>query len=224
MKKKQSPLASKISRIYDILLDTYGEQKCFLEHQDPFQLLVATILSAQCTDKKVNSVTPALFQRYSTPQEFAEAEPEELESLIRVCGFYHAKAKNIIGASRRIVQDFNGRMPDNMEDLVSLPGVGRKTANVVLGDAFGVPGLPVDTHVIRLSNLLGLVHTEDAEKIESILCANLAPEKWAQFSHLLILHGRVRCPARRPDCLNCELAELCDYGKALGKTGKRKKK
>ena len=129
--------------------------------------------------------------------------------MIHPCGFYHAKATNLIGMARGIVERFGGEVPQQMEDLTTLPGVGRKTANVVLGDAFDVPGLPVDTHVIRLTNLIGLVKTEDAVEIERVLCGALPPEYWSQFSHQLIIHGRTRCPARRPDCANCEIRDLC---------------
>ena len=194
-----------------ILHDLYGELACFLNHSNPFQLLVATILSAQCTDKKVNNVTPALFECYPDPAALADAEQHKVEE----CGFYRAKAQHIIGASRMIVEQYGGNVPDNMDDLTRLPGVGRKTANVVLGDAFHVPGLPVDTHVKRLCNLLGIVKSQDPEQIEQILCNALPPEKWAQFSHQLILHGRTRCPARRPDCAVCELADLCDYARKI---------
>lgn len=204
----------KIVAVEQILHGVYGELACFLIHENPFQLLVATILSAQCTDKKVNKVTPALFERYPDAAAFAEARQEDIENLIHECGFYHAKALHIIGASRMIMEEYGGQVPADMESLTRLPGVGRKTANVVLGDAFQVPGLPVDTHVKRLCNLLGFVKTQDTEKIEQILCQALPPEKWAQFSHQLIMHGRVRCPARRPDCANCELAEYCDHATA----------
>ena len=214
-KGKTTLLRQTLSEIDRILLQQYGPQKCFLEHETPFQLLVATILSAQCTDKMVNKVTAELFQKYSEPAHFASLQAEELEKWIHSCGYYRAKAKNIILASKAIVEQFDSQLPDNMEDLTALPGVGRKTANVVLGDAFHVPGLPVDTHVKRLCNLLGIVKSQDPEQIEQILCNALPPEKWAQFSHQLILHGRTRCPARRPDCAVCELADLCDYARKI---------
>lgn len=187
----------------------YGPQKCQLDHAEPLQLLVATILSAQCTDRMVNSVTPALFKRYRSAAEFAAAKPQELEGLIRKCGYFRAKAKHIIEACAMIESQFGGEVPSDIESLTSLPGVGRKTANVVLSDAFNAPGMPIDTHAIRILNLLGAVKTEDPVKIEAQACAALAPERWGQFSHLLIAHGRARCVARRPDCPNCEIAELC---------------
>ena len=211
-RKKQNRKNTVPAAVYDILLETYGPQKCFLHHMTPFQLLVATILSAQCTDKMVNRVTEPLFRQYSTPDDFAAMETEQLERLIRPCGYYRAKAKNIIAASRAVVERFHSRIPDTMEELTSLPGVGRKTANVVLADSFGIPGLPVDTHVKRIMNLMGVVRTDNPEKIEAKLCAALEPEKWGEFSHLVIVHGRTRCPAGRPDCTGCEIRHLCAHG------------
>ncbi len=203
----------KAAEIYRILLEAYGPQKCFLSHETPLQLLVATILSAQCTDKMVNSVTRTLFTEYPDAEAFANADRTVLEQKVRKCGYYRAKAANIQNSCRKIVEEFHGVIPSDMEQLTSLPGVGRKTANVVLGDAFGVPGLPVDTHVKRLSNRIGLADSDDPEKIEQQLCADLAPEFWAQFSHLLILHGRLVCKAGKTDCANCILLHLCKYGK-----------
>lgn len=195
--------------VYDALLAVHGPQQCFLVHNSALQLLVATILSAQCTDKTVNLVTADLFRKYPDAASFAKAVPAELEKDIHRCGYYRAKAAHIIGACARICSEFNGEVPDNMENLTTLPGVGRKTANVVLGDFFQVPGFPVDTHVIRLSNRIGLCRTKDPVKIEEILCGRIPPANWAQFSHLLIIHGRRRCAARKPDCANCEIASLC---------------
>lgn len=195
--------------IYDALLSAHGPQQCFLIHNSSLQLLVATILSAQCTDKTVNQVTADLFKKYPDAEAFANAVPEELEQDIHKCGYYRAKAAHIIGAASKICSDFGGEVPDTMEGLTSLPGVGRKTANVVLGDFFQIPGLPVDTHVIRLTNRIGLCRTTDPVKIEQSLCRKIAPEKWAQCSHLLIIHGRRRCTARKPDCADCEISSLC---------------
>jgi len=208
----------KLSEIYNRLLAAYGPQKCFLHHETPFQLLVATILSAQCTDKMVNRVTELLFRKYATPEEFAVLKPEQLEPMIHSCGYYRAKAKSIIGASAVLVERFASKVPGTLEELTSLPGVGRKTANVVLSDAFDVPGLPVDTHVKRIANLLGVVHSDDPEKIETELCASLAPEHWGEFSHLLIIHGRTQCPAGRPKCSGCPLEDLCMYARKNSKT------
>ena len=208
-------------QVYDKLLSVYGPQKCFLEHMTPFQLLVATILSAQCTDKRVNMVTRDLFKRWPDAESFANCGREELEQAIFTCGFYRAKADHILKAAKAIVEQFHGELPDTMEGLLKLPGVGRKTANVVLGDALGKPGFPVDTHVRRLSALIGLSDSSDPEVIESDICAVMPPETWAQFSHLLIVHGRTRCPANRPDCPGCELAKLCRHTKAGKSAGKK---
>ena len=216
--KKKSALAAQLAEIDRRLLSAYGPQKCFLEHETPFQLLVATILSAQCTDKMVNKVTGELFKTHSRPEDFASMEPVELEKMIHSCGYYRAKAGNIIKASKVLVERFNSEMPRTMEELTSLPGVGRKTANVVLADSFGVPGLPVDTHVTRLANLLGITRSSDPVKIESELCSALDPGRWGEFSHLLIVHGRTVCPANRPKCDECVLADLCRH--AAKKTGK----
>ena len=198
-------------QVYDKLLSVYGPQKCFLEHMTPFQLLVATILSAQCTDKRVNMVTRELFKRWPDAEAFASCGRDELEQAIFTCGFYRAKAAHILEASKAIVEKFHGEIPDTMEGLLQLPGVGRKTANVVLGDAMGKPGFPVDTHVKRLSALIGLSKSADPEVIESDICSVMPPDTWAQFSHLLIVHGRTRCPANRPDCPGCEIARLCRH-------------
>ena len=200
-------------QVYDKLLSVYGPQKCFLEHMTPFQLLVATILSAQCTDKRVNMVTRELFKRWPDAEAFAACGREELEQAIFTCGFYRAKAAHIMEASKAVVEKFHGEIPCTMEGLLQLPGVGRKTANVVLGDALGQPGFPVDTHVRRLAALIGLSDSSDPEVIESDICAVMPPETWAQFSHLLIVHGRTRCPANRPDCPGCEIASICHHSR-----------
>lgn len=212
-------------QVYDKLLSVYGPQKCFLEHMTPFQLLVATILSAQCTDKRVNMVTRDLFRRWPDAAAFAGCSQDELERAIFTCGFYHAKATHIIAASKAIVEQFHGELPRTMEGLLRLPGVGRKTANVVLGDALDQPGFPVDTHVRRLARLIGLSDSDVPEVIESDICAVTPPETWAQFSHLLIVHGRTRCPANRPGCPDCELAGLCRHaGSGKAKDSKPKAK
>ena len=210
-------------QVYDKLLSVYGPQKCFLEHMTSFQLLVATILSAQCTDKRVNMVTRDLFKRWPDAESFANCDREELEQAIFTCGFYRAKAAHILEASKAIVEQFHGELPGTMEGLLKLPGVGRKTANVVLGDALGQPGFPVDTHVRRLAALIGLSGSSDPVVIESDVCAVMPPETWAQFSHLLIVHGRTRCPANSPDCPGCELAGLCGHAKAQKSTSDGKK-
>ncbi len=187
----------------------YPEAACALVHQGAYQLLVATILSAQCTDKRVNQVTPAFFAAYPTPAELATAELDAVIEIIRSTGFFNHKARNLVGMARAVVRDHGGEVPDTMEQLVRLPGVGRKTANVLLGNVFGVPGLAVDTHMLRLSNLLGLAAGKDAVKVERALCRLLPPEEWALFSHRIIEHGRTVCIARRPRCEECAIAELC---------------
>ncbi len=212
MKRAEKSKRRKLLAIHRALLLRYGPQACRLDHASPLQLLVATILSAQCTDAMVNSITPELFKRHPDAESFAKAKPSELEALVRKCGYFRAKSAHIIGACQRIVSEFGGQVPSTMDELCSLPGVGRKTANVVLGDAFKVPGFPVDTHVKRLLNLIGVVSTGDPEKIEAQVTSGLPSGLWTELSHLLIAHGRARCPARRPDCPHCEILEECSYG------------
>lgn len=188
----------------------YPDAHCALEHRDAYQLLVATILSAQCTDARVNMVTPALFARYPDAAALARADQGELEELIRSTGFFRNKAKNLIGMAQALVADHGGEVPRTMDELRILPGVGRKTANVVLGNAFGInEGITVDTHVARLSGLLGLTRATDPIKIEQDLIPLIPHEDWALVSHLLIFHGRQVCIARRPRCGACVLADLC---------------
>ncbi len=181
-----------------------------LTHKNPLQLLVATILSAQCTDERVNKVTPVLFSRFRTAADFASSPPGDLEAIIRSTGFFRAKARNIRRCCAEIVERHGGRVPATMEELVILPGVGRKTANVVLGSAFGrAEGIVVDTHVKRISRLLGLTAQSDPEKIEDDLMRIVPKKDWIGFSHLLILHGRAVCRARRPECTRCRLSDVC---------------
>jgi endonuclease-3 len=182
---------------------------CALRHSNAYELLVATILSAQCTDDRVNSVTPQLFEAYPTPDDLAMAEPERLEALIRPTGFFRAKAASLIGMARGLVERFGGEVPTDVEDLVSLPGVGRKTANVLRSVAFDLPGLPVDTHVGRLSRRLGLTTAEDPVKVEHELNALIPAARRGAFSLRMILHGRAVCRARKPACAACALADLC---------------
>jgi endonuclease-3 len=187
----------------------FPDARCALEHETPHQLLVATILSAQCTDARVNMVTPGLFRRYPDPAAFAAAPQEEMEEQVRSTGFFRNKARALIEMSQDVVAEHGGEVPDTMEELTSLRGVGRKTANVLLGNAFGIPGLVVDTHVTRLSNRLGFTRQKDAVKIEFEL-RELFPESWWTLSsHLLILHGRKTCSARKPRCGECVLRDLC---------------
>jgi endonuclease-3 len=188
----------------------YPEARCALDHDDAYQLLVATILSAQCTDARVNQVTPAFFARYPSPEFLARADPREVEELIRSTGFFRNKTRSLVGMAQALVADHRGAVPDTMEELRVLPGVGRKTANVVLGNAFGInEGVTVDTHVTRLSRLLGLTRHDDPAKIEPDLMALFPQEDWGILSHLLIFHGRQVCIARRPRCPDCVLADLC---------------
>ncbi len=180
-----------------------------LHHKSPFQLLIATILSAQCTDVRVNQVTPALFKRYSTPEDFASADQDILEAMIRPTGFYKNKAKNIINCAKEIVLRFGGRVPGRMDALVTLPGVGRKTANVVMGNVFGVPSIVVDTHVRRVVRRLKWTQSSDPDQIEVDLSHLLPQEKWTSGSHRLLLHGRHLCVARDPRCLKCPIFDFC---------------
>lgn len=182
---------------------------CELDFETPFQLLVATVLSAQTTDLRVNSVTPALFERYPVAADLAAAEPAELEELIRSTGFFRSKARSLMGLARDVDQRFGGEVPEAMEDLVSLPGVGRKTANVIRSVGFGLPGLAVDTHVTRLSRLLGLTESDDPVRIETDVCALVPAREWGSLGLRLILHGRRVCVARRPRCSECALVDFC---------------
>jgi len=196
--------------IYRVLEARYPDAHCALDHRNAFQLLVATILSAQCTDERVNKVTPGLFKRFPTAREMSAADPAELESLIRSTGFYRNKAKALIASSRDIAAKFGGKVPDSMEALLSLRGVARKTANVVLGNAYGInAGVVVDTHVTRLSQRMGLSRQEDPVKIEADLMKLYARESWTMLSHLLIWHGRAVCQARKPRCEQCPLSSRC---------------
>ncbi len=188
----------------------YPAPECALVHHTPWQLLVATILSAQCTDKRVNMVTPVLFKKYATPADFAAAKQSDLEKSIHSTGFFRNKAKNIIACAKTLIDKYDGEIPQNIDDLTSLPGVGRKTASVILGTAFGkAEGIVVDTHVTRLSNRMGLTEHSDAVRIEKELMLLIPKKNWIEFSHLLILHGRERCSARKPDCENCEVNQFC---------------
>lgn len=200
----------RIEEIISILHRTYPRSRTALRFESPLQILVATILSAQCTDEKVNQITPSLFRHYRTPGDFASADPKTLEQEIRPTGFFRSKAKSIIGASRKIVEDFNGEVPDAMEDLITLPGVARKTANIVLSSAFKkAEGIAVDTHVRRLSQRLGLSREKVPDKIEKDLMAIVPKEEWLDFNYMLVNHGRQVCPSRKPRCPECQLKHLC---------------
>ena len=207
---RKSPKKKRALEILARLKRLYPDATCSLDYETPVQLLVATILSAQCTDERVNKVTPALFARFTDARSMAYADILELEELVRSTGFYHNKAKNIQGACRKIVEEFDGEVPQLMEQLLTLPGVARKTANVVSAHAFGnIQGVTVDTHVKRLTNLLGLTQHFDPIKIEQDLMKLIPQADWENFSIMTIFHGRAICNARKPNCPDCELAELC---------------
>ena len=209
-RRRLPPATSRIGEILARLKQAYPDAHCALEHTSPYELLVATILSAQCTDARVNMVTPALFARYPGPAALARAAQADVEALVQSTGFFRNKAKNLIAMAQAVVAQHGGEIPRTMDQLHALPGVGRKTANVVLGNAFGInAGVTVDTHVTRLSNLLGLTAHQDAVKIEQDLIALVPQDDWTLVSHLLIMHGRGVCIANRPRCGECVLAALC---------------
>jgi endonuclease-3 len=199
-----------VAEILSRLATMYPDATCALVHHDPWELLVATILSAQCTDKRVNEVTPGLFAKYPTPADFAAVRPEVLAQDIRSTGFFNNKAKSVVGAARRVVSEFGGKVPCTMEDMLTIPGAARKTANVVLGTAYGIAsGIVVDTHVQRISARLDLTKEIDPVKIEQDLVKIIPREQWIVFAHRIILHGRAVCQARSPKCGTCELSSLC---------------
>ncbi|MEV0145178.1 MULTISPECIES: endonuclease III [unclassified Nonomuraea] len=206
-------LVRRARRMNRVLAETYPDAHCELDFGTPLELLVATILSAQCTDKRVNMVTPILFAKYPTVEDYAAADPSEMEEIIRSTGFFRAKTNSIIGMARTVSERYGGEVPGKLKDLVTLPGVGRKTANVVLGNAFGVPGLTVDTHFQRLVRRFGWTDETDPVKIEHFVGELIPKREWTVFSHRLIWHGRRICHARRPACGVCPLAALCpSYG------------
>jgi endonuclease III len=209
--KRYNPLApERVNEILKRLDDRYPNASCALHHNSAWELLVATILSAQCTDVRVNMVTPILFQKYPTPEAFASLQPQELEDDIRTTGFFRNKSKSLVGAARKIISDFGGDVPRNMDELLQIPGVARKTANVVLGSWYKIAdGVVVDTHVQRISRRLELTKNEDPRKIEQDLMRVIPRDKWILFSHQIILHGRAICIARRPKCVDCPLENLC---------------
>ena len=204
--------AEKIGPILKLLDEHYRDAHVTLDFTNPLQWLVATVLSAQCTDVRVNQVTPAIFKKYPTAADYADARLEELEQAIYTTGFYHQKAKSIKAICQALVAQFGGRVPGVLDDLVKLPGIGRKTANVILGNAFGIPGLVVDTHMGRVSQRLGLTRQRDPVKIEFDLMPLVPKERWVKFSHQMIWHGRQICTAKKPDCPHCPLLTYCDYG------------
>lgn len=202
-------MKKEVRALYDALKALYPDARPELDFTNPYETLVATILAAQCTDKRVNMVTPAVFRDFPDPAAMAKTTPEVLFPYVRSCGF-HTKAENIVNACRLIVEKHGGEVPSTMEELTALPGVGRKTANVVLANAFHVPAMAVDTHVFRVSNRLGLVKADTVEKTEKQLMDALPPETWNEMHHCLIYHGRRVCHSRKPDCANCTLKDMCD--------------
>ncbi len=201
--------AERVTKIYPILKKTYPDAKIALNFSTPLELLIATVLSAQCTDVRVNLVTKDLFKKYKSAADWADADLKQIQEDIKSTGFYRNKSISIKNGCRKIVDEFGGKVPDTMEHLVQIPGVGRKTANVILGNAFGVPGIACDTHVIRLSRRLQLSENSDAVKLEFDLYEIVPERNWTMFGHLLIWHGRNICLARKPDCPNCPIAEYC---------------
>jgi len=193
----------------DALKKEYPDALCSLDYKDPLQLLIATRLAAQCTDARVNKVTPNLFSKYKNANDFATAKAEDIEDIIRSCGFYHTKSRDIIAMCTAIRDKFGGNVPDNMEDLTSLQGIGRKTANLILGDIFGKSAVVVDTHCIRITGKLGFHNSKDAVKIEKILREILPPEESNNFCHRMVLHGRAVCKARNPECDKCCMRDFC---------------
>lgn len=202
--KKQTML-----KIVDALAAAYPNARCSLEYETPFQLLVATRLSAQCTDARVNLITPALFAALPTPKDFANATVAEVENLIKTCGLYHTKARDLVKLGQVLCSEFEGEVPNSLEQLITLPGIGRKTANLIMGDVYGQPAVVADTHFIRLSNRFGMVNSKDPKKVESAMRALLPPKDSALFCHRTVLHGRAVCTARAPKCQNCCLQGLC---------------
>lgn len=202
-----------VNKILDELQVLYPDAKCELNYTTPFELLIATILSAQCTDVRVNIVTDAMFKKYNTPEAFNELSLEDIMQEIKTCGLYKSKAQKIKETSRKLCEEYKGQVPDTLEELVKLPGVGRKTAGVVLSNAFNIPAIAVDTHVFRVANRIGIVHTSTPEKTEFALMEAIPKDRWSHSHHLLIFHGRRMCKARNPQCEICPVKNDCDYYK-----------
>ena len=202
-------LQERVAHIIAALKEAYPDAVCALEYGKDYELMISVRLSAQCTDARVNQVTPALFARYPTLESFAEADVAEVEDYVRTCGFYHHKARDIVLACQMLLRDFGGKVPDNMDDLLKLPGVGRKTANLLLGDIYHKPAVVCDTHCIRITNRLGLAQGKDPARVEQQLWQVLPPEESSDFCHRIVLHGRAVCTARAPRCAQCTLAPWC---------------
>lgn len=212
MKEKERALLA-----VETLKEKYPDSLCSLNAENPLQLIIATRLSAQCTDARVNLVTPELFEKYKTVEDYASADIADIERIVHSCGFFRAKARDIIGMCKKMISDFGGQVPDNIGDLTSLPGVGRKTANLIMGDVYGKPAVVADTHLIRISNLLGLVSTKDPLKVEMKLRELLPPEESNDFCHRCVLHGRDTCISGRPKCNECEMKSFCKHFESLQK-------
>lgn len=200
-----------VGKIAALLFKKYPAPTLALHYRNPLELLIAVILSAQCTDARVNEVTASLFKKYKKARDYAAADPAVLEEAIRSTGFYKNKTRSVIACCQKLVADFHGEVPRTLEELTALPGVGRKTANMVLGNTFGVPAIAVDTHVLRVSNRLGLVHSDDPEEVEAALMRQVAKDKWTAFGNAMILHGRETCIARKPRCPECLLRAVCEW-------------
>ena len=209
MRENLTEKTKRVLKIIEIFKKVYKDADCTLDYMSPLQLLIATQLAAQCTDARVNMVTPALFKHYPTVYDFAAADPDELSALIHSTGFYRNKTKNIIACCKKLISDFGGEVPRTMDELLSLPGVGRKTANLVLGDCFGIPGIVVDTHAGRLARRMGFTKNTDPYKVELDLVKIVPPEEQANFCHCLVFHGREFCDARKPRCADCPVSEIC---------------
>jgi endonuclease-3 len=216
MEQSNTNEGQKNKRILEILQQTYPDATTELVHQNPYELLVATMLSAQTTDRQVNKVTPGLFEKFPDAKALGAASLSEIEAIIKTCGFYKTKANNIKEACRIIAEKYNGRIPDTLKELTSLPGVGRKTANVVISNAFGADAIAVDTHVFRVSNRLGLARAKDVRGTEEQLMENIPRDKWSRAHHWLIHHGRRVCKARKPMCGECPLCDLCEFNQKNG--------
>jgi endonuclease-3 len=211
-KETRAALEKRARRLLGALFAAHPDAHCELDHKNAYELLVATILSAQCTDERVNKVTPKLFARYPTAARLAAAKVEDVEEIIRPTGFYRNKARSLVGMARGVVEHHGGEIPRTLEELTRLPGVGRKTANVILGNVFDIPGVVVDTHVGRIARRLAFTRNEDPEKVEQDLMSLVAPSEWTRLSHALIFHGRRICGARKPDCDACTLRRDCPTG------------
>lgn len=210
-KLTQAANRERAKKVFKRLTAEYPDAKCSLDHRTPLQLMIATILSAQCTDARVNMVTPALFKRFKKPQDYVEAPLSEVEKYVKTCGFYRNKTKNIVGACQVILAEHGGEVPRTLEELVKLPGVGRKTANVILGTVYDTPGVVVDTHCGRIARRLGFTKNTDPVKVEHDLMKVWEQKNWSLFSHLMVYHGRATCEARSPKCSQCCIADLCPF-------------